>query len=319
MDGFVSTQLLYVASELGVGRGARGRPAHRRRGRRRRSAPTPARSRASCAGSRSRTWSSEDDGRFALTPLGEQLEPHGRRAARPRRGLLPRRGGPARGGRARRDGVRARARRAVLRPPRRPSRPTRRAFQASMAGRSEQEAGDVVAAYDFSGLGEPGRRGRRPRRPARGDPRRRAAHQGHARRPCGRGRGRREHLGARAECVEGDFFDAASGGRGRLPALARPARLGRRGRAAASSPSAVPRCRAHGRLLVVDAILPERAKDGPLAIRMDLHMLLLLGARERTEAEFRALLAERRLRGPACRPDALARGAERDRGGATAP
>ena len=28
----------------------------------------------------------------------------------------------------------------------------------------------------------------------------------------------------------------------------------------------------------------------PAAVRMDLHMLLLLGARERTEAEFRALL-----------------------------
>ena len=44
------------------------------------------------------------------------------------------------------------------------------------------------------------------------------------------------------------------------------------------------------RLLIVDAILPERAVDQPHAIRMDLHMLLLLGARERTEAEFRALL-----------------------------
>ena len=43
---------------------------------------------------------------------------------------------------------------------------------------------------------------------------------------------------------------------------------------------------------MVDAILPERAKDAEFAIRMDLHMLLLLGARERTEAEFRALLGE---------------------------
>jgi O-methyltransferase domain len=45
------------------------------------------------------------------------------------------------------------------------------------------------------------------------------------------------------------------------------------------------------RLLLVEAILPERARDCPAAIRMDLHMLLLLGARERTEAEFRRLLA----------------------------
>jgi hypothetical protein len=45
-----------------------------------------------------------------------------------------------------------------------------------------------------------------------------------------------------------------------------------------------------GCLLVVDAILPERAKDLSGAIRMDLHMLILLGVRERTEAEFRTLL-----------------------------
>ena len=43
------------------------------------------------------------------------------------------------------------------------------------------------------------------------------------------------------------------------------------------------------RLLVVEAILPERASDAPAVIRMDLHMLILLGARERTEAEFRNL------------------------------
>ena len=45
------------------------------------------------------------------------------------------------------------------------------------------------------------------------------------------------------------------------------------------------------RLLLVEAIVPERARDGPEAIRMDLHMLMLFGARERTEAEFRDLLA----------------------------
>ena len=44
------------------------------------------------------------------------------------------------------------------------------------------------------------------------------------------------------------------------------------------------------RLLVVEAILPERAHDRPAAYRMDIHMLLLLGARERTQAEFPALL-----------------------------
>ena len=48
---------------------------------------------------------------------------------------------------------------------------------------------------------------------------------------------------------------------------------------------------ADSRLLIVEAILPERARDRPATIRMDLHMLLLFhDARERTEAEFRALL-----------------------------
>ena len=46
------------------------------------------------------------------------------------------------------------------------------------------------------------------------------------------------------------------------------------------------------RLLIVEAILPERAREQPAVIRMDLHMLVLLGARERTEAQFRRLLAE---------------------------
>ena len=44
------------------------------------------------------------------------------------------------------------------------------------------------------------------------------------------------------------------------------------------------------RLLLVEAVLPERAVENPAAIRMDLHMLLLLPGRERTAAEFAELL-----------------------------
>jgi hypothetical protein len=77
-------------------------------------------------------------------------------------------------------------------------------FQGSMTGRAEDEAGHVVAAYDFGGLGPAGRR-----RPG-----------------CG------------------------------------------------------------------EALLRERAADQPAVIRIDLYMLVLLGARERTEAQFRRLLAE---------------------------
>ena len=39
-------------------------------------------------------------------------------------------------------------------------------------------------------------------------------------------------------------------------------------------------------LLVAEAVLPERARDLPGAIRMDLHMLTLLSGPERRLAEF---------------------------------
>ena len=161
------------------------------------------------------------------------------------------------------------------------------AFQASMAGRSEQEAGAVVAAYDFTGLASlvdvGGGRGVLLAAILDAAPHIKATLVDRS----GAVEAAREHVAA--TCIEGDFFDVASRRRRRLPALARPARLGRRGRAA--HPRRLP-CRdaRAGRLLVVDAILPERAKDAAFAIRMDLHMLLLLGARERTEAEFRSLL-----------------------------
>jgi hypothetical protein len=45
-------------------------------------------------------------------------------------------------------------------------------------------------------------------------------------------------------------------------------------------------------LVLVEAVLPECAADDPEAVRMDLHMLTLLHGRERTEAEFAALLAD---------------------------
>jgi hypothetical protein len=44
------------------------------------------------------------------------------------------------------------------------------------------------------------------------------------------------------------------------------------------------------RLLIAEAVLPERARDNPAAIRMDLHMLTLLDGKERTLAEFEQVL-----------------------------
>jgi hypothetical protein len=48
--------------------------------------------------------------------------------------------------------------------------------------------------------------------------------------------------------------------------------------------------RADSLLLVVEAVVPERAVDDPAAVRMDLHMLVLLQGRERTVSEYATLL-----------------------------
>ena len=48
---------------------------------------------------------------------------------------------------------------------------------------------------------------------------------------------------------------------------------------------------AAAKLVVVDAVLPERAEECPAAVRLDLNMLVLLGGRERTEDELRDLFA----------------------------
>ncbi len=53
------------------------------------------------------------------------------------------------------------------------------------------------------------------------------------------------------------------------------------------------------RLLVIDRLMPKRiqATAGDVRVAMaDLHMMVVLGGRERTEAEFRALLAAGGLR-----------------------
>jgi hypothetical protein len=50
-------------------------------------------------------------------------------------------------------------------------------------------------------------------------------------------------------------------------------------------------------MLLVEALLPEHAADQPLAVRMDVNMFMLFPeARERTEAEYRRLLARADLR-----------------------
>ena len=163
-----------------------------------------------------------------------------------------------------------------------------------MAGRAAQEAEDVVAAYDFGALGRlvdvGGGRGVLLATILRAAP----ALAGtlldrEAVIPMARQHLETAGLADRVELVAGDFFAA-------LPAGADAYLLSRVLHDWDDDDAAriLTACRramtATSRLLVVEAVLPERARDAPAAIRMDLHMLLLFGALERTEAEFRQLL-----------------------------
>ena len=292
IDGYVMTQLLYVATKLGVAQALADGP--------RTGAEVAEAVRADPAaltrvlrGLALEDVVSEEDGRFALTPVGEclpamtgtltmcgQLYYHGAE------GLLA----------AVREGGACFER--VYGVPFFTHLETHAedgaAFHASMAVRSEQEASAVLRAYDFGALrrlvdvgggsglllaailrSAPGLHGVLVDRPA----------------AIAAARENLREFGGRAECDPCDFFaEVPAGGDAyllsrvlhdwndvdalRILAVCRNA----------MAPNA--------RLLIVDAILPEHAKDQPAAIWMDLYMLMLLGARERTEADFKALLAQ---------------------------
>ena len=163
------------------------------------------------------------------------------------------------------------------------------AFQASMADRSAREAGAVVAAYDLSGAGSVvdvgGGTGTLLRAVRERVP---AADVLLFDRP---------EVAARSElpAVGGDFFTEVPGGAdvyllSRVlhdwddEDAVRVLRTCRR----ALRPDSV--------LLVVEAVLPERAVDDPAAVRMDLHVLVLLQGRERTAAEYAQLFSAAGLR-----------------------
>ena len=46
----------------------------------------------------------------------------------------------------------------------------------------------------------------------------------------------------------------------------------------------------HGRVILIERVLPTLAKDAPDTVRVDLHMLAVTGGRERSEAEYQELL-----------------------------
>jgi hypothetical protein len=167
-------------------------------------------------------------------------------------------------------------------------------FQQSMADRSWQEAADVVAAYDFrpfrrlvdvgGGTGillaailgaAPALHGLLFDRPAVVDrARERLAATG---------------LASRCEVVGGDFFAGLPPG-GDVYLLSRVLHDWDDAAAERILSSCRRAMDAGGTLLLVEAVLPERAREQPAVTRMDLHMFLLSTGRERTAAEFERLL-----------------------------
>jgi hypothetical protein len=163
------------------------------------------------------------------------------------------------------------------------------AFQASMADRSAREAGAVVDAYDVSGLrsvvdvgGGTGTllRAVRARAPS--------ADVLLLDRP-------EVVAGSDLPSTGGDFFSAVPGGADAY-LLSRVLHDWDDGDALRVLRTCRRAMRPDSVLLVVEAVLPERAVDDPAAVRMDLHMLLLLHGRERTAAEYAGLFASSGLR-----------------------
>jgi precorrin-6B methylase 2 len=294
MDGFLQTQLLYVAAKLGIADVLADGPRDGADVARAVGAQPVALTRVLRGLAAEGVLDERDDGRFGLAPSGEALRrlqgaviARGELYYRAAAGLLE----------ALRDGgtpfERVYGERFFDHLTRHPE--DEAAFHASMAGRAEREARDVVAAYDFGGLRKlvdvgggsgvllaailraaPGLHAVLMDRPAAI--------------PAARRRLEADGVAARAECVAGDFFAA-------VPAGADAYLLSRvvHDWDDADAARILATCRAAmpdgARLLIVDAVLPERARDAPEAIRMDVHMLVLLGARERTEPEFRRVLA----------------------------
>jgi SAM-dependent methyltransferase len=289
MDGFVVTQLLYVATQLGIAEALQQGP---------RTGTEIAEAVGADPGAITRVLRglaledvvSEQDGRFALTPVGELL-PALAGSARVRgelyyhgaEGLLD---AVKQGGTAFERTYGAPFFEHLARNPGHEA-----AFDASMAGRAQQEASAVVAAYDFTPLHTlvdvGGGRGALLKAILQAAPALQAVLVDRSQAVAAA----RQTLGERAQAVEGDFFATIPDGADAY-VLSRILHDWHDDDARRILRVCHEAMRPDSKLIIVDAILPEHAKDEPGAIRMDLHMLLLFGARERTEPEFRALLAE---------------------------
>jgi hypothetical protein len=293
MEGYVTTQLLYVAARLGFADELKDGP---------RSAAELAAATGAAPSPVHRVLrglaaqgvvEEEADGRFALTELGAPLRSD---AADSLRGAVIARGdlyyvAAARTLDAVREGGTAFERTyGETLFEHLAARPERAAeFHRSMADRSRREAAAVVAAYDFT-------RFRRLVDVGGGNGILLAAILAAA--PELRGvlfdqpgaiEAARAHASGRVQLAAGDFFDSVPAG-GDAYLLSRVIHDWDDERARAILTTCHRAMEPGTPLLLVEAVLPERAVDGPLAITMDLHMLMLLGGRERTAAQYEELL-----------------------------
>lgn len=163
------------------------------------------------------------------------------------------------------------------------------AFQQSMADRARQEVADVVAAYDFGRFGRlvdvGGGRGALVAAIAAANP---ALSAVLFDQPAIADRAL--DLPGNCEIARGDFFASVPGGADAymLSRVIHDWDDDAARRILVNCREAMP---ADGTLLLVEALLPERAVEAPAAIRMDINMLTMFDGKERTEAEFAGLFA----------------------------
>jgi hypothetical protein len=299
MDGYVRTQLLYMAARLGIADILATGPLSSEEISRAVGAEAIALHRVLRGLVFDGVLSEQEDGRFGLTPAGELLRSdapgsvHGAVIARgdiyyaAAAGLLHavQHGGSAF------EHVYGKGLFDYL-----SQHPEKGAdFQRSMLARAHQEAADAISVYDFSpfrrAVDVGGGYGILLSEVLRATP---ALHGVLFDLPPVVARAAERLGGAdlrtRSEIIGGDFFQSVPAG-GDLYILSRvihdwddAASV----RILANCHAAIPE---GGTLLLVEAVLPERACDQPGAIQMDLHMLTLLHGRERTAAEYRTLLA----------------------------